>query len=157
MPLEIDDSRLHGPLAEAENAPMRRLYDYWSEKRVGGRLPSRRDIDPVGIPQLLPCVILVDVRSEAPPRFRFRLSGTRIGAVEGEHRGKTLDEIIPPERLPQIARQYSDACRGVLYLRDSTLQWQDRPHVDYTVLLLPLAEDGETVDTLVGYCLYRNA
>lgn len=156
MRIEIDDSRLLGPLAAPENVPMRQLFDYWSSRRTGGRLPSRRDIDPVDIPQLLPCLILVDVLPGRPVGFRFRLSGTRIAAVEGEHRGKTLEQLIPPQRLPGIARQYVDAWRGMLYLRDSTLQWQDRPHVDYTVLLLPLAEDGETVDTLIGYCRYHN-
>lgn len=156
MSVEIDDSRLLGPLAATENAPMRRLFDYWWSKRQGGRLPSRRHIDPTEIPRLLSCLMLVDVLSGSPPRFRFRLSGTRIVAVEGEHRGKTLDQIIPPKRLPEIVRQYADACRGTLYLRDSSLHWQDRPHVDYTVLLLPLAEDGETVDGLIGYCRYHN-
>ena len=157
MPFEIDDRRLPEPLAAADNAPMRRLFRYWSSKRRDGRLPSRRGIDPTEIPALLPWLFLTDVLPGPPARFRFRLVGTRIAAVEGEHRGRYLDEYGELNKNPAVLQHYEDACRGVIYLRDNTLVWRDRDHVDYTVLLLPLAEDGATVDTLLGYSLYRNA
>lgn len=155
--MQLNDSRLFSQLDGAGNQPLREIHGYWSGKIVGGRLPSRRDIDPVEIPRLLPNLFLLDVIAGPPARYRFRLVGTRIAQVEGEHRGRYLDEYTELNKNPAVLRQYDDACGGVIYLRDNTLVWQDRPHVDYTVLLLPLAEDGTTVDTLLGYALYRNA
>jgi hypothetical protein len=152
-----DDPRLVSQLSKAENRPLREVQAYWSGKIADGRLPSRRHIDATEIPRLLPNLFLLDVVPGPPTRYRFRLVGTRIAQVEGEHRGRYLDEYTELNENPAVLRQYEDACRGVIYLRDNTLVWQDRPHVDYTVLLLPLAEDGATVDALLGYALYRNA
>lgn len=152
-----DDPRLVSQLSKAENRPLREIHAYWSSRIVDGRLPARRDIDATEIPRLLPNVFLLDVVPGPPTRYRFRLVGTRITVVEGEHRGRYLDEYTELNRNSAVLRQYEDACRGVVYLRDNTLVWQDRDHVDYTVLLLPLAEDGVTVDALLGYALYRNA
>jgi hypothetical protein len=152
-----DDPRLISQLSKAENRPLREAHAYWSGKIVDGRLPSRRDIDATEIPRLLPNLFLLDVVSGTPTRYRFRLVGTRIAQIEGEHRGRYLDEYTELNQNPAVLRHYKDACRGVVYLRDNTLYWQDRDHVDYTVLLLPLAEDGVTVDALLGYALYRNA
>jgi hypothetical protein len=57
---------------------------YW--RRVGGGrcMPSRRDLDPVDIPRLLPFVMLVDVLS-GPLDFKFRLIGTEVSAIIARH------------------------------------------------------------------------
>jgi hypothetical protein len=150
------DIRLRDQLADARNAPLRALHAYWASKRTDGRLPGRRDIDPSEIPQLLPALFLVDISAGPPRRFRFRLVGTQIVFLEGEITGKYLDEIMRIDLAADIVRHYEDACRGVAYVCDRSLEWQNRDHVDYSVLLLPLADDGVTVDRLVGYALYRN-
>jgi len=152
----ISDSTLHDQLAESRHRPLRELHAYWDGKRADGRLPGRRHIDPSEIPHLLPALFLVDVSAGPPRRFRFRLVGTQIVFVEGEITGKHLDEIMRTDLVADIVRHYEDACRGIVYVCDRSLEWQDRDHVDYSVLLLPLADDGMTVDRLVGYALYRN-
>ncbi|MEQ8332152.1 PAS domain-containing protein [Nisaea sp.] len=54
------------------------LIAYWRGKRSGDRLPARRDIDPVDIPDLLPHIGLIDVIGEGTDfRYRRDLVGSR--------------------------------------------------------------------------------
>lgn len=70
-------------LGQIRSARVRRLHEYWKAKssRDGG-LPLRQDIEPADLRDLLPFIMLVDVEQD-PPRFRYRLVGTRI--VEFNH------------------------------------------------------------------------
>src|SRR3546814_1447662 len=54
---------------------LQRACAYWDGKRAGRSLPSRADIEPTEIPDLLSNIFLVDVL-QAPPRFHLRLMGT---------------------------------------------------------------------------------
>jgi hypothetical protein len=144
-------------LGQPENRTFFEFYEYWRQKAAGKAMPSRADLDPLDIPQLLPGVFLIDVVAGPPRRFRFRLVGTRIAELEGEMTDKFLDEFIPGSRGTSMVQQYEDACEGRLYVRHETLRWHthERQHVSYDVLLLPLSRDGETVDMLFGYCVYH--
>ncbi len=54
------------------------LYRYWLDKHVGGKPPSRRDLDPpLEIPSLIPAMILVEV---AGAEFKYRLVGSRVAS-----------------------------------------------------------------------------
>jgi hypothetical protein len=57
----------------------RALHGYWSAKRSNGRLPGRRDIDPIiDIPRLVANLVLLD----APEGdFRYRVVGTKIDQI----------------------------------------------------------------------------
>ena len=57
-----------------------RLYDYWSSKFNGDRLPGRAQICPTDLVTLLPNISLVDIDYD-PYRFRFRLAGTRLREI----------------------------------------------------------------------------
>src|SRR3546814_21164581 len=61
---------------------IRRAWDYWTAKRGDRPMPSRRDIDPAEIPDLLPYLVLTAVLP-APPFLRYRLVGTRQVAIRG--------------------------------------------------------------------------
>ena len=63
--------------AELPDLKLRRLYDYWRSLCRGGRLPSRRDIDPLDIPDLLSNIFLLDVIGDAED-FVFRLAGSLV-------------------------------------------------------------------------------
>lgn len=54
---------------------VRRAYEYWNTKRGDRSMPSRADIDPSEIRDLLPGIILVDVAHD-PTRLTYRLVGT---------------------------------------------------------------------------------
>jgi hypothetical protein len=129
---------------------LRQLYAYWRSKAVGGRLPSRADIDPAEIPQLLPYVFLVDVERN-PRRFRFRLIGTQICAWSGRDvTGKYVDDAVYGSRGPEVARQYGEVAeRGLPFYIEQPASRPERDYVFYDRLMLPLAQDGRIVDMLL--------
>lgn len=146
-------------LEKPEKRAFLEFYEYWLQKAAGKGLPSRADLDPLEIPQLLPNVFLVDVVPVNPRRFRFRLVGTRIAELEGEMTNAHLDEFVPNSPGTAMARHYEDAAEGRVYLRHETLSWhsREREHLGYDVLLLPLSPDGTAIDMLFGLCVYHHA
>ena len=135
---------------EVEHPTLRLLFRYWDERRGGRSMPSRRDIDPLDIPKLLPHILLIDV-SYDPLVFRFRLAGTEITGLFGEEiTGKTTEEI-QNQRLGRLLRKsYEEVIRVRLpSAKTSTYEGRNR-YLRYTRLLLPLSADGEVIDMLLG-------
>jgi len=60
-----------------EDPRISRVYEYWRERCRDGVLPSRADIEPLDLVDVLPHLILVDVAHE-PFEMRYRLVGTWI-------------------------------------------------------------------------------
>ena len=135
-----------GPLPRA-------LYEYWAARRPEGRLPSRRDVDPIEIPLLLPNLFLVDVVREGEDlRFRYRLVGTsNVERFGVDNTGRWLDELYGKDYFKVVGSGYQDTTiQGKPAWASMTAGYADRPHVVYQRLLCPLATDGETVDMLIG-------
>jgi hypothetical protein len=132
------------------SAKLRQLYAYWRSKAVGGRLPSRADIDPAEIPHLLPHVFLVDVERD-PLRFRFRLIGTQICAWAGrDATGMYVDDAVYGPRGPEVAGQYGEVvARGLAFYIEQPASRPERDYAFYDRIMLPLAEDGRTVNMLL--------
>lgn len=66
---------------------------YW-QSLTGQGLPTRRDIDPVDIPDLLANVMLLDVLNDGAD-FRYRLAGTAVEHNFGASiKGLVLSEIV---------------------------------------------------------------
>lgn len=130
--------------------PLRLLHDYWQGKRPPGRLPARRDIDPVEIPQLMPQVALVDILRE-PLDYRYRLFGTRLVEMMGTERtGKRMREVMDATAVAASERLIA----GLIDTREpiafaGRLFWLDKDFIGFETLVLPLAADGETVDMAV--------
>jgi len=130
------------------------FLDYWHGKRPpGGGFPNRAAIAPGDIVRLLPYIFIVDVLP-APGGgldFRFRLVGTAIMDMEGEHTGKLLSVMFPDrEAYAVLWRQYEDAATGKVWVRQETLRWQGRDHVNYEVILAPLQDETGQVTMLIG-------
>jgi hypothetical protein len=131
-------------------------FAYWKSKSAGGLLPARADIKPTQIPRLLPNIILLDVLREPELDFRYRLMGTRI--VEhssADYTGRRYSEI-EHQRRPSVIWEN---CRRVvdrsepLYARTP----YTGPQSEFRRLedvILPLADDGVTVDTLLVLIKY---
>lgn len=136
---------------------MRELLAYWSARAVDGRVLRRADFHPEDLPGLLPHLFLADRLDGPPLDFRFRLVGTAIAFVEGEHTGRQLSELLPRSRYPDVWGHYERALAGELCLRRETLGWQGRAHVPYEVLLLPMMRAGPAIDALLGMALFRVA
>lgn len=139
-------------LSRLSSLPLHRLYDYWDARRRDGRLPGRRDIDPLDLVFVLGNLVLVDVLRE-PLRFRYRLNGTHL---EEAFRLRGLTGTFVHEHPDVEFRQRAIAAYSDIALtgqphsarRDWVLDHKIRA---YDSLMLPLAADGASVDmVLVG-------
>ncbi len=141
--------------ADLPDNKLRRLFAYWRQLCEGERVPSRRDIDPAEIPDLLPNVFLLDVVGDAED-FLFRLAGSQVeDAFSMPLRGRSIADIqkragirIPMEHHIEVARGGGPRYReGKMYLAG-------REHWKIHRLLLPLASDGEAIDVLIGGAVF---
>lgn len=126
---------------------------YWRSKIFDGRLPARSDIDPAEIPRLLPSVVLLDVVREDTLDMRYRLIGTRVAEhCFSDYTGLRFSEI-EHQRAPS---KLLDSCRLVAETGRPLLANSDYvgPHQGFRRVhdaILPLAEDGRSVDTLLAF------
>ncbi|HEY9537677.1 MAG TPA: PAS domain-containing protein [Kiloniellaceae bacterium] len=158
-------SRGNGPprrtdrrLWQEEEAPLsplgRAFLAYWHAKcPPGGGFPARADIAPDEMVRLLPSIFLVDVLPEAAGGcdFHFRLIGTGIVEVEGEHTGERLSALYTKRDADAVVwRQYEDAAAGKVRIRWETLRWPGRGPMQYEVILAPLQDATGRVTMLIG-------
>lgn len=133
---------------------VQRLYEYWLSKHRDGKLPGRSDIDPLDIPDLLPIFILIDVEKggDGGPRFRVRLTGTKLVDRMGEETaGKLIEEAFLESQAKEINAAYRRVVEsGEPHCWDYALPMRDREHVRYQRIVCPLASDGTNVDALCG-------
>jgi len=127
------------------------FVSYWNAKRSGARLPARADIDPMDLKPFLGDLFMLDVVG-APKRFRYRLIGTRIVAAGGrDSTGKYLEDVFGAERATVENAFYQAICLHRTPMRTSgVLDWRDREFRKYEIAYVPIAEDGMTVDIIVG-------
>ncbi|MBK8159840.1 MAG: PAS domain-containing protein [Rhodospirillaceae bacterium] len=128
------------------------FYRHWDAKRLGRRMPSRADFDPLEMKEWLPGIILVDV-THHPRTLTYRLVGSRSVAlrasdvtgktVEEGYHGPTLDEVLENYRLVVDAQL-------LVYDRAGTLARSGLMR-DSETLMLPLSSDGVTVDKVIVY------
>ena len=130
-------------------------YRYWDAKRAGKRMPSRADIDPIEMPALLPHVVLLevlrDVEPDWPLDFRYRLIGSRIQAISNaDYTGHWLSQI-PHQRAPSHVWEHLSAAVDARAPVKGVIPYVGRSREVSGVfhIVLPLAEDGETVDHLL--------
>jgi hypothetical protein len=131
----------------------RRLADYLAAKAPPGKLPGRKHIDPAQLVDLLPWMLLIDVvpQPQGDPRYRVRLIGTEVVAIQGsDGTGKYADEILTGVDGADVIRRYGEILetRAPQYLK-SIVAIPGREHIPYERVAFPLAADGEHVDMLV--------
>lgn len=132
----------------------RRLYRHWLEKRGGRRMPSRQDIDPLELRDVLGDLGLLDVEpggSGEPQRFRYRLIGTNMVEFFGrDFTGEYVEESKTGEYARKLGELYRDcAAHRVPMYWQGVFEYQNRTHWRVRRLLLPLSTDGETVDMIL--------
>lgn len=85
-----------------------RLLDYWRRKCAGHAMPTRDDIDPGDIRELLPNIVMVDI--DMPFRVRYRLVGTRVADFNRiDFTGHYLD-ALDWDSHGRFTRAYQYAC-----------------------------------------------
>jgi hypothetical protein len=131
--LEISDDRL------------RRLFAYWTGKKGDRRVPSRADIAPEEITDILPWVLLMERVGE---RIRYRLVGDEFRQIYGDKLiGMYLDEIDLDHITAAYIEEYARAARDLVpVVRQWTFTKNSGRHLDYERLILPLSPDDKTVN-----------
>ena len=138
-----DAGAIQGDPACLDRHPrLRVVLDWWGRHHVEfGRLPSRRDIDPLRLKPALAMLAIAEYHATAR-RIRFRLVGTAVndGYGQGELTGRFLDQIVQPadhrRLIDTVERVISTArpdCRPRTVTRPN-----DGRLVSFDRLLLPL-------------------
>ena len=134
---------------------LRRLHEYWVEKRGERKMPSRVDIDPLDIIYIVGNVILVDVIDGDPLRFHIRLHGTNLAERVGyELTGKMLDEL-PVDDFRALAQQsFSWVATKAQPLHSRRDRIIGGRFARYETVIMPLSDDGERVSRLLIGLIY---
>ena len=131
---------------------------HWNEARADKHLPAWHDIQPSHVASQLK-LIWVYKYDPATALFTGRLAGNVIEAVFGKSfRGTPMKELYPPE---DYERLYARAKRVIL---DPALYRGSGKVFDHFErigcgerIILPLAEDGEHGDGILGATIYEMA
>ena len=136
-------------LDELVSVPVVSLHRYWMSKVRDGRMPSRRDIDPIEFREFLPNCLILDV--EGPGLFRYRVFGSHVADWnERDLTGLLLDHAALGDAAPMFLDAYERVCREKTpsAFRGS-LFWQDRQYQRFEQVTLPLSRDGIDVDKIL--------
>jgi hypothetical protein len=123
--------------------------EYWRAKKVARVAPPRSQIDPVDLSPLLPRVMLVDVDGERG-EFRYRLAGTGIVKLHGMELTNRGPRDLQPAALGiMIEQHYAEAVRRVAPVAHLVTLAVGEDSATYRRLILPLSDDGITVNRLL--------
>ncbi|WP_420405574.1 PAS domain-containing protein [Nisaea sp.] len=151
-----DSSSLIGTELDALSGRMRTeslkvLLDHWRVIKGPLLMPSRRQIDPVEFGAALPRIWLCDYEQDSD-RFRYRLTGERVAKRFGHQLSRRyLDDNTNPDYYPRVHRYYRNVVDlpAALYIYGRLYAETSNP-IHGERLLLPLSDDGRTVQNVIG-------
>ena len=106
----------------------------------------------------MPNVVLLDVRREPEFDFRYRLVGTNV--TEHHFRDYTgswfseIDHKKAPSQIWQNCKSVAETGRP--HLDGTPYEGPHQGYRDTEDVILPLAEDGHTVDTLLAFICFTS-
>jgi hypothetical protein len=112
----------------------------WWEKAGHNGLPPRSDFNARTLKPFLPNVIIADsVQDDSKQRYRFRLMGTMISELLGEHTGKFLDEaVLSPFRERWFAVLDSASQAGCPLRIFGRLEYRQQDYIAMELMVAPL-------------------
>ncbi len=128
---------------------------HWSSIAGDRRLPTRADLDPIDVPDLLPFIFLVEVLPGLPIDFVYRLIGSDIVAnTARSHVGRRLSEIAHEGTQGRLIELYREALeRRMPCFHRLDYKSGLGPCSQYDVLVVPLG--NEHVSHLAGLAIHR--
>ena len=122
----------------------------WREKAGADGVPSRRDLGAHALKAYLPHVAIVDpVDDGVVRRYRFRLMGTAIAELLGDHTGKFIDEaVVSPFRERWTAVMDAPLAAGVPLRIFGRVEYNQMNYLTMELLLAPL-RDGDAQSILI--------
>lgn len=142
---------------DARNARLGRLHAYWDGKRAGRRMPSRADIDPIEMREWLGNLLLAEFFGDVE-RYRVRIDGTNLIAHGGGDRtGKGSETLTSGEERNLIRAQYKVVLdSGEPAYFEARFTNSEGRFLREQKLLLPLSNDGATVNMVLAGIYYQN-
>lgn len=137
-----------------ESPLLQGLYEVWQSKARDGALPGRQDFDPVDMIRFLGAVFLLEHDPDVDD-FRYTLIGTEITQHVGrDNTGRTVGEVFGSTGL-ELYRQVRDTARPVRV--HGVVDWVGKDHKAFESVILPLADDGRTVNRFIGGMVFSSA
>jgi hypothetical protein len=133
---------------------LQELYQLWRTKSKNGRLPARADFDPLEMRAFLGSIFLVTAEPGGED-FRYTLIGTTITQHVGrDNTNRCVGDVFGAAGLALYGK-CREAGRPVRV--HGVVDWRDKEHKAYETLLLPLADDGRSVDRFIGGMVFGPA
>lgn len=136
---------------------IRTLVEYWRTRCKNGCLPGRIMIDPADLKPLLPTIFIVDCPTRDDRDWVYRLVGTGIVEREGfDKTGKPVCDYFVGSAWPAVRADYVMCMdeRCAVYRADTAITKLSREPFEFERVFLPLADDGHTVDKIIGLVDY---
>jgi len=128
---------------------IRELCERWHRLAAGGRLPGYDAFRPETMWEVVGSIMLADVEPGDPPVFRYRLYGTKLAQNIGyDMTKKTVQEFRSKVFVDMVQRDYETLLRLRQPTSHSITAVGEGGMRIFARLLLPLAEDGEHIDTI---------
>ncbi len=136
-----------------------RLYDVWGRWRGNRPMPSRRDVLPEDLRDLLPYIALMQAAAD-PVECRYIISGDAVDrASDRGVKGMTIREVLSMgslSSLADISAMYGAViAHGKPSFSRGNMEYRDRGYIAFDRVLLPLSANGETVDHLLCGFFYN--
>lgn len=124
------------------------LHRFWLGLSKDGRLPARHDFVAEDLADWIGHVSLLEVERD-PLRFRFLLHGGHFTLLTGNNlTGRYLEDALSPHYREAVLASYRDVVETgqpvYRHYTDPSLPWRELDR-----LILPLADDGVTVDRIM--------
>jgi len=130
---------------------MRQAEAYWTALRRGDDIPSRAQIDPRGLENILSQTFILE--RVAPGIARFRLAGQKVNEMAGmEVRGMPITAFFTPEARKQMsaALEHMFEAPAIVEIEMQTEGSRLRGRREARMLLLPLRSDLGDVSRALG-------
>jgi|GEM_PF-1979925 len=142
-------------LSITSNENIGRVFDYWSELRAGGQVPSISEFDPLRVHDLLANIWLA-AWSDSEEDFVYRIAGEAIlnthnRAMHNRPLHAIYDMPMSGYLRDRFLRVSTEPCayhaRGTVYLRLDRLGSGER-------LILPMVDRDRTTPMVLGCTVY---
>ncbi|HEX7084832.1 MAG TPA: PAS domain-containing protein [Vicinamibacterales bacterium] len=125
-------------------------YAYWVTKRRDGLLPSRKDIDVLNLRPLIGWMHIVDTSAPDAADYRYRLFGTAIRLERlWDFRNFRIGDYPSKVYRQMLLEDYGAVAFSGVPSYHHVVAMLGYIRYSYSRLILPMAEDGRRVDTLL--------
>ena len=143
-PVEIDRTLSFKRLATAKACA------HWLALKGTRAMPSRSDVAPAALRDVLPKIALVDVPTGGASDYVIRLAGDAIQRVYGAISGRPLKDVMPAETTRRWSATFDEVIRMAVPLRFAgRVAFEGKSWLQYEAFLAPLGE-GDRIVMLFG-------